>query len=282
VTGGAGFVGRHVVRALTARGVEAVAVDRTGDVADRVDLDAPDAAAALFARHRPDLVIHLAWYARPDDYLVSRENLRSLAATIALATAAVDAGCARLVAAGTCIEYPPSGVPHRERDPAAPDTLYAACKHAAHGVAAQLAAGRTSFLWARLFHLHGPGEDPRRLVPMVAAKLRAGEPAELTGGEQVRDFLRVEDAADALVALALSERQGVANVCSGAPVPLRELLGAVGDAIGRRDLLRFGALPYRVGDRMHVAGEPGALRELGWKPRFGLADGVAYLAEAAQ
>lgn len=293
VTGAAGFIGAHACRALAARGLEVVAVDRPGARADRLahagarvrlveaDLAAPGAAAALVAAHRPSHLVHLAWYAEPGDYLGSRENLRSLAATTDLVAAALDAGARRVLAAGSCLEYAASAAPHREDDPAAPESLYAACKHAAHAVCAALAAGRSDFLWARIFHLHGPGEDPRRLVPMVAARLRRGDTVDLSPGDQVRDYLRVEDVADALTTLVLSDATGVANVCSGAPTSLRALLGLIGKRIGRPELLRFGSVPYRADDRMCIAGDPGVLRALGWRPRFALPEAVEYLAEPA-
>ncbi len=274
--------------------MDVVAVDRPGARRDRLvgcgarvrcvetELGAPGAAAALVASQRPAHLVHLAWHAAPEDYLASRENLRSLAATTELVAAAVDAGCARIVAAGTCLEYAASDTAHLESDAAGPDTLYAACKHAAHVVCEPLAASQGGLVWARIFHLHGPGEDPRRLVPMVAARLRSGEPVDLSGGEQLRDYLRVEDVADALATLALSQAIGVANVCSGMPMSLRVLLAAIGERIGRPELLRFGRLPYRADDRMCIAGEPAALRALGWRPRFAtLASALLYLAEQA-
>lgn len=274
--------------------MDVVAADRPGARTDRiqgcgprvhlaeVELDARGAAAALLAAHRPTHLVHLAWYAEPGDYLGSRENLRSLSATTDLVAAAVDAGCRRIVAAGSCLEYAASDVPHRESDAPGPESLYAICKHAAHLVSERVAADRSAFLWARIFYLHGPGEDPRRLMPMVTAQLRQGVPVDLSAGEQVRDYLRVEDVADALAALTCSDAVGVANVCSGMPAPLRTLLGAIGDHLGRPDLLRFGRVPYRDGERMCIAGDPATLRAIGWRPRFATpAAALAYLAEDA-
>jgi nucleoside-diphosphate-sugar epimerase len=292
VTGAAGFIGSNVVRALAAGGAEVVAVDRpmvswlrltdlpSGAAVDEVDLGVPAGVEALVLRRRPEVLVHLAWNARPEDYLTSRENLRSLSATVDLARAALDAGCRRVVGVGTCLEYAVSDRPHREGDAAGPDTLYAACKHAARLITEKLAAAAgASFAWARVFHLHGPGEDPRRLVPMVAGKLRCGEPIDLSPGEQVRDYLRVEDVADAIAATALSEATGTVNVCSGAPLTLRALLVALAEAVGHPELLRFGAIPYRTGERMAIAGEPGVLRALGWAPRHStLAAALRYLA----
>jgi len=291
VTGAAGFIGSHVVRALVARGVKVVASDRPGATwsslpgspapaaREEADLGANAGAVALASRHRPDLLVHLAWYARPQDYLTSRENLRSVEATNRLVAAALDRGCRRIVGVGTCLEYGASDRPSLETDSAAPDELYSVCKHAARLVAERLTAvGGASFAWARVFHLHGPGEDPRRLVPMVAGKLRRGEPVNLSPGDQVRDYLRVEDVADAIAAVAVSDAAGTVNVCSGAPCSLRQFLLAVGKAVGRPELLRFGAIPYRPGERMCIAGEPAVLRGIGWRPQLGdPTSALAYL-----
>ena len=73
------------------------------------------------------------------------------------------------------------------------------------------------FAWCRLFYLYGEGEDERRLVPYLRAKLRAGEPAELTSGEQIRDYLDVRDAGRMIVEAALGTVQGPVNICSGMP-----------------------------------------------------------------
>jgi dTDP-6-deoxy-L-talose 4-dehydrogenase (NAD+) len=292
VTGAAGFIGVHVVRSLAARGCKVVAIARPGASWERAgaavihecDLETPGAAAALVARERPELLVHLAWHASPEQYLTSSANLASLGATCELVAQAVASSCRRVIGVGTCLEYASSPRPHRESDPVGPDTLYAACKHAARTVVEQLSYGAgASFAWARLFHLHGPGEDPRRLVPMVAGKLRRNETADLSPGEQVRDYLRVEDVADAVAAIAISSVNGTVNVCSGQPIRVRELLEAVGDCLGRRDLLRFGSVPYRENERMVIVGEPTMLGALGWRPRHaGLRAALSYLAEAAR
>jgi nucleoside-diphosphate-sugar epimerase len=291
VTGAAGFIGAHAVRALAARGLAVTALVRPGSPRPRLaelpagtslveaDLDDTAAVARALAACRPEKLLHLAWYAHPVDYLTSRRNLQSLQATASLVAAAVDAGCRRIVGVGTCLELGPSDAPASEGTAAGPDTLYAACKHAARLVAEQLAVGRATFAWARLFHLHGPGEDPARLIAMVAARLRRGEPVELSPGGQWRDYLRVEDMAEALGLLTEATVEGTIHVCSGRPATLRATLEAVARAVGRPDLLRFGALPYRPGDRLAILGDPAALRRLGWIPRLtSPEDAFAYLA----
>lgn len=281
VTGAAGFVGSHVVRQAAAAGHEVMALLRPrADAADRAaattgaearTLDLHDGAAltALIRDRAPVAVVHLAWYARPPDYLSSEENLESMDATIALARAVLTDGCACFVGIGTCLEYAATTSLHRESDAVDPRSLYAATKLATWHVVRALGASRqVPVAWARLFHMHGPGEHPGRLVPRVRASLRAGTPVDLTAGAQVRDHLHVTDVASGLLRLVEAGAQGVVNVCSGQPVTLRDVLTALADVEGGRDLLRFGSLGYRADEVMYLAGDCERLRSLGWRPRF--------------
>ena len=91
-----------------------------------------------------------------------------------------------------------------------------------------------SFAWGRIFFLHGPGEHPDRLVPSVTRALLAGEPARCTDGRQVRDFLHSSsDAAHAFAALLALRVEGPVNIASGRGCRSRELVGWIGDALGR-------------------------------------------------
>lgn len=295
VTGAAGLIGSEVVRALLARGDEVVAPlrwesrrERLADVLPRlsvVDLELSDtgAVAAMFHDQQPEAVVHLAWYAGARDYLTSHENLTSLSTSLRFAEEAFSAGVSRFVGVGSCVEYAPSPSARREEDAIMPESLYAATKHGAHlalRVLAKEVGARLS--WARIFHLHGPGEDPARLLPLVAQTLRAGQVMELSPGAQLRDHLHVADVASALATVLHSEAEGPLNVCSGVPVSLREVLGTLGDLLGRRELLRFGARPYREGEVMVLCGDASRLHALGWRPRFttleaGLRDALQLL-----
>src|SRR5438477_45450 len=85
----------------------------------------------------------------------------------------------------------------------------------------------------RVVHLHGPGEDPARLIPMVARTLGEGRVMELAPGGQIRDHLHVADAGAALARIAHADVEGPVNICSGVPVSLKTVLETVGDLLGR-------------------------------------------------
>jgi dTDP-6-deoxy-L-talose 4-dehydrogenase (NAD+) len=140
--------------------------------------------------------------------------------------------------------------------PLRPLTPYAAAKAAAFlALEHWLPLQSVEFAWCRLFYLYGEGEDERRLVPYLRARLSAGEPAELTRGTQVRDYLEVHEAARQIVECALGSVRGAVNICSGVAITVRELAEQIADEYGRRDLLRFGARPENLTDPPRVLGQ---------------------------
>lgn len=187
------------------------------------------------------------------------------------------------MAAGTCAEYEWGDQRCLELEtPLRPATLYGVTKNSLREVAecfAQL--NGLSFAWGRIFLTYGPHEHVARLVPSVTRALLLGEPAECSPGSHRRDFLYVEDVAEAFAALTDSEVEGSFNVASGESTSIKEVVGTLGSITGRTDLLRLGALPERAGDPPVLVGDNGRLRrELGWSPRStlerGLADTVAW------
>lgn len=278
ITGARGFIGRQVSAQAALAGHEVYDVIRPstarkaedGAHAQQIELDLGnhDQVRVLVTKSAPDAIIHLAWYARPNDYLASAENVASLQSTLAFARAVLDGGCRRMVGVGTCLEYAELPRPHLETDPLEPKSLYARCKHAAALVLGEMFRQHgASLAWARLFHMHGPGEHPARLLPALAASLRAGRAFALSPGEQLRDHLDVRDVASALLHIATGRGlEGPVNVCSGKPVTLRAVLEIVGRELGRPELLEFGKRPYLSGEVLKLTGVPGLLLASGWRP----------------
>jgi nucleoside-diphosphate-sugar epimerase len=223
----------------------------------------------------PEIVFHCAWYAVPGEYLHSLENLTSLADSLNLARAARESGCRHHVGVGTCFEYDTSVGTLSETSPTRPQTLYAAAKLALHQVLEQMRADGMGITWARLFYLYGPMEDARRLVPSVVRALLAGEPAAISPGQQVRDFLHVEDVASALALLGRQDIDGVFNIGSGQPITVAEVATTLGRLSGRESLVRIGARPYAPGDPMYVCADIARLSSTGWRPTYGLETGLS-------
>jgi dTDP-6-deoxy-L-talose 4-dehydrogenase (NAD+) len=269
VTGATGFVGRQVVRALAASGAAVVPVVRTPRAAAvaawpgvaRVvatdDLFAEPSTRWHDALAGVDTLVHAAWYAEPGRYLLATENLGCLAGSVRLMEGAMAAGVARVVGVGTCLEYAPSPVPLPVDAPLDPVTPYAAAKAATWLALSRLLPQQgVAFAWCRLFHLYGEGEDPRRLVPYLRARLAAGEVATLSAGTQQRDFLDVAEAGARVAQVALGAGTGAFNICSGVPVTVRALAERIAAQAGRPDLLSFGNRPLDPGEPPVLVGVP--------------------------
>jgi len=266
LTGATGFVGRQVLRALSERGVCTRLVLREGAPIppEAANVERAIGTSDLFAE-RPDwwadvsqgidTIIHVAWYAEPGRYLQSPRNLDCLLGTLQMAKGAASARIRRFVGIGTCFEYDLRGGTVSVETPLRPLTPYAGAKAAAFmALSNWLPMQGVEFAWCRLFYLYGEGEDRRRLVPYVRERLAAGEPAELSDGSQVRDYLDVAMAGRMIVEAAAGRSQGALNVCSGVPITVRQLVEGIADEYARRDLLRFGVRPPNLVDPPTVVG----------------------------
>ena len=288
VTGGSGFVGLPTLRALAGRDDEVhVLTTRTEPPAvpgvkwRRIDLgDDGSQLEELLDELRPQRLLHLAWYVEHGRFWDAPENVVWVERSLRLLRAFIDAGGRRAVMLGTCAEYDWASAdgPLLETEASiAPATLYGTAKDALRGLAGALAASRgVELAWGRLFFLYGPRESPGRLVPSVIDSLLDGMPAKTTSGTQRRDFLHVEDVAGAVAALLESSVTGPVNIASGRAVAVSELVDLIAKAVGRPELVRAGALPDRASEPPLLVADAGRLtREVGYSPRFTLADGIA-------
>jgi nucleoside-diphosphate-sugar epimerase len=132
-----------------------------------------------------------------------------------------------------------------------------------------------SSAWGRLFFLYGPHEYEERLVASIIRSILQDHPALCSHGEQVRDFLYIEDAADALAALLDSDVTGPVNIASGVPLRLSELIQEIAAQLGRPDLIRLGARPTAPNEPSLLVADVGRLRdEVRWAPQYELTRGL--------
>lgn len=284
VTGGSGFIGSQCAGALLARGhdvhvssYEPPATDNEVGEWHIGDILKPGSASRLVSAVRPEAILHLAWCTEHGVYWTSPRNLDWVRASIELLQAFTAHGGRRFVGAGTCAEYDWSyGYLSESQTPLAPRSLYGSCKAAFRDiVAAHVAQTGQQAAWGRVFFLYGPGEAPGRLVPTLITSLLRGEEARCTAGTQVRDFLSAQDVARAFLALIESDVTGPVNIASGRPVSVAEIARAVGECVGRPELIVLGALPQRPDEPPFLVGDVTRLTtEVGFVPDDTLASGL--------
>jgi UDP-glucose 4-epimerase len=267
VTGGAGFIGVHTVRRLVAEDLEVLVVDDLRHACGEPlpaavqleTLDLADAAAtAVVVRYRPDAILHLAAQGG-----VSRsvrdpagDAMANVVATVAMLKASVDAGCPRFVFAssGGAIYGRASRIPTPEGTSPAPLSPYGAAKLAAEGYLSMF--GRTyglSTLALRYSNVYGPFQDgsgEAGVVAITCERLLNGRPPEVRGdGHQTRDFVFVEDVADANLRALRSRARGAVNIGTGISASVRTVVDELIDLAGFSGTIHL------------VEGRPGEVRD---------------------
>jgi dTDP-6-deoxy-L-talose 4-dehydrogenase (NAD+) len=254
VTGATGFIGRHVLAELAARGLEAVAATRKDDVSRPrsshvrwVALDIAAAPERAFEQlGKPDVLIHLAWGGLPH-YRARSHFEGELPAHYGFLRGLVEAGMKSIVVAGTCLEYGLRCGALSESDPTQPVTPYGFAKDALRQQLEYLQRDHPFQLtWARLFFMHGEGQAKTSLFSQLREAVERGDAAfPMSGGEQLRDYLSVGEVARYLVSLALRrENAGPVNVCSGVPRAVRGLVEQWLREHGKSIALDLGRYPY--------------------------------------
>ena len=294
VTGATGFVGARVVDALLDKQHEVHAVarktgaERPGLTWHAADLLAPAAAESVVEESQARCLMHLAWYAVPGRFWTAPENERWIDASLRLVRAFGEAGGRRAVMAGTCAEYRWGGAVLSERETALePATLYGACKRATYLAAESVAADLgMSLAWGRIFFLYGPGEPLGRLVSGVITGLLSGASVPTTDGHQRRDFMHVDDVANAFAALVDADISGAINIATGEAVRVRDVVELIERAVGVHERVRYGALPTRAGEPEVIVADARRMHdELGFRPMIalgpGLVDAVAWWRDAS-
>jgi dolichol-phosphate mannosyltransferase len=295
ITGATGFVGANVARRMLARGHEVHALARRGRPSWRIDeiagalavhdgdLCDPASASAAIAAARPHWVLHLAAYgAYPSQTDVARCVRTNVEGAIRLMEACADHGVERFVNAGTSSEYGRKDHAPSEDELPEPDGPYAVTKLAATAYAAQLGrAGRLHATTLRLYSAYGPYEEPTRLVPTVIVEGMAGRLPPLVAPDVARDYVYVDDVADAFEAALHADVPGgrVYNVGTGVQTPLREVAALSRARFAIAEEPRWGTLAPRTWDTTTWIANPArAATELGWRASTTFVDGFARTA----
>ena len=253
VTGGNGFIGRHTLQPLVDQGFEVhavtskpinshtVNVNCTWQIVNLLDLDQiKELVLTVKATH----LLHFAWYNIPGKCLTSEENFLWVQASLELLRHFREQGGERVVMAGSALEYDWNyGYCSEVLTPRNPHTTYGVCKNALQEMLKAYAEiTKLSSAWGRVFNVYGPYDHPKRLVSSVILSLLKDEPALCSHGNQLRDYLYVEDVANAFVKLLESKVIGEINIASGKPMAVKEIILKIAEKLGKSDLVKLGAI----------------------------------------
>ena len=234
VTGASGFVGRYVIAELNKYEVDIIAISRQSSFSFReyskvvvVNLDISRPPTDVYNLvGSPDILIHLAWGGL-NDFLSIDHMSSELPIHYNFLKLMIKSGLRTLFVSGTCLEYGLQSGPLAESM-----TTYPICSY---GVAKNRLRKQLELLgkqfpvnmkWGRIFYTYGDGQAQGSLFTQLKLQVEQGNILfNMSGGEQIRDFLSIKLVAKYIVEIAMSDKNiGTINICSGKPISVKEIV----------------------------------------------------------
>jgi UDP-glucose 4-epimerase len=281
VTGGSGFIGAHLCHRLSTCRAWVHVVSRQLHHSDsehlrwwQADLRDISAVREVFKAVQPQIVFHLASHvagARDLD-LVLPTFYDNLASTVHLLTASAEAGCRRVVLAGSSEE------PQTFNDTTFPCSPYAAAKWASNMYGRMFSQlFQIPVVIPRIFMTYGPKQkDVRKLVPFVVSRLLRGEAPQLSSGRRRADWIYVDDVVEGLLRAAVVPGLGgcAFDLGSGSLISVRGIVEQIVEIVGSSVEPAFNKLPDRPFEQERAADTSFLSDKLGYQPRTSLKQGL--------
>lgn len=227
VTGGTGFIGKHLVRKLQERGHSLLLLSQKpledidfieGDLADI------DKWKAEVEKFKPDACIYLAWEGLPDYSAVI--SIRNLEYGIKLFRFLAEIGCKTILSTGTCWEYGQQSGKLSEDMALKPLNAFTAAKNSLHWLGKEIAKeNNMQFIWTRLFYVYGPGQRETSLIPYLINCAKTGKTPEIKNPSNKNDFIYITDVVRAIVLLLKHcKKGGIYNIGSGKLTAVKDIV----------------------------------------------------------
>ena len=259
VVGSTGFIGSYVMDCLVRyKDISIIATTRSLRKAKKfswfndkkinvIEFDISQTGSDVFKiLRKPDAMIHLAWDGLPD-YKNMMHIEQNLYKNYFFLRDMISGGLKDLTITGTCFEYGLKNGCLSEEIKTDPITSYAIAKDSLRRFLQELQKTKKfNLIWSRLFYVYGNGQSPKSLLSQLDAAINNKEKVfNMSGGEQLRDYLSIEKLAEYIVKIALQNKiTGIINCCSGKPISIRNLIENYIKERNANIRLNFGYYPY--------------------------------------
>ena len=254
VTGATGFIGKNIVPALSKLGFQLCLISRNKKNCEKLFSRLPVEIVEWDINHgtpkipmdNPDTLLHLAWQGLPNYESNHHIEDNFIKNYFFIKGCITKLGVNSVVSSGTCFEYGMKSGCLRIDDECNPITSYGLAKHFLHK-SLLLLKKNVSFnlAWARLFYISEKEHSPNSIISQLDHAIEQNDRYfNMSGGEQLRDYLKINQVVDDLSNLVVKKSDGTFNICSGKPITVRKL---VENRIEKRQssiLLNLGFYPY--------------------------------------
>jgi nucleoside-diphosphate-sugar epimerase len=290
ITGATGFIGSFLLTKLITEGHEIAILIRNESDDWRineiishchviyVNYESIENCEDKILSFEPELVYHIGWSGVGND---QRNNeilvTKNIDFTLALVKILLKTNVKAFIGLGSQAEYGPYHCAINESFATNPTTLYGIAKLSAYNLLNySLRKSKIRFCWLRLFSSYGPKDNDTWLIPYLTKSISKGEKPSLTKGEQIWDYIYINDVISALLAVGYSENaSGIYNLGSGIGYSLKNIITMIRDKVDPEIELGFGEIPYRNDQVMVLKADNTRLcLETGWSPETTINEGL--------
>jgi nucleoside-diphosphate-sugar epimerase len=289
ITGATGFIGASIAREFLDAGDSVSVLTRRNSNLSKLSALKSDIQFVEYSTLDPqffdvakilkgaDIFVHCAWHGvagsdRNEAFQIST----NIPTTIHSVDLAAKLGCQHWIGLGSQAEYGNLNCKISESSPTKPTTLYGKAKLAAGISALELCeAYQLKGSWLRVFSTYGPDDAPNWLIPYVIQEFLAKRAPKLTHCEQLWDYLYVQDAGKAVVAVANKNAAGTFNLGSGNALPIKTYIETIREILEISLIPEYGAIEYRPDQVMHLEADVNKLtKNTGWTPSVEVIEGL--------
>lgn len=269
VTGGGGFIGSHLTRKLVSLGADVNVIlkedkddwrirDLSGIIRTfACDVRNVDKLRGIVSKVKPNKAFHLAAILNVSNTFEALDEVIdiNIRGTLNVAKALSETGCSFLALAGSCDEYGGNTYPFREDMRPEPRSYYS-CSKVSSSMFCNVLASMTGMeiVTLRFFTVYGPRQEEKMFIPQLIISALRGKDIDMTGGEQTRDFIFVDDVVEAYVkaSVATGLSGQYINIGAGKEYKIKDVASKILGLMGWPIKLNIGALPYRKNEMWHA------------------------------